>query len=112
MLAGAPIARSGLQRIPGSAAGTGNPDAGDRPDGQAQRFAEERIRARRVLADAVRDMPRKADPVMLVYRTLADIQLAALASALRKPALGAPAVASIAPVRKLWIAWRTAGRHR
>ena len=112
MLAGAPIARSGLQRIPDPAPGTRKRRDGGDSDGAAQRIVEERIRARKVLADTIRDMPRGAGPVMLVYRTLADIHLAALANALRKPARAAPPVASIAPLRKLWIAWRTVRRDR
>ena len=74
------------------------------------RIAAERARARQALADAVRDAPLRAGPVGLVYRTLAHIQLAALAGALRKPAPEAPLSASITPIRKLWIAWRTARR--
>ena len=74
------------------------------------RIAEERARAHRALADAVRDAPLRAGPVGLVYRTLAHIQLAALADALRKPAPEAPLSASITPIRKLWIAWRAAHR--
>ena len=76
----------------------------------SQRIAEERARAHQALADAVRDAPLRAGPVGLVYRTLAHIQLAALAGALRKPAPAAPLSASITPIRKLWIAWRTACR--
>ena len=112
ILAATPMARSGLQRIPDSAPGARGRAAADPADGGAQRIAEERIRARRVLADALGDLPREAGPLMLVYRTLADIQLAALAGALAKPARTAPSVASISPIRKLWIAWRTARRNR
>ena len=89
------------RRIPGGCAGGGS-GAGSR------RIAEERARAHRALADALRDMPHCAGPVALVYRTLAHIQLAALVGALRKPAPEAPLQASITPIRKLWIAWRTA----
>ena len=167
MLAGVPIARSGLMRIPnatsnapermehdgpgasvgagyGTVAGReprridrGGPDAAARratrehidgapgagpwrtvgkqaggiPGNPApQRIAEERARAHQALAGAVRDVSLRAGPVMLVYRTLAHIQLAALAGALRKPAPAAPLSASITPIRKLWIAWRTARR--
>ena len=60
------------------------------------------------LPGAVRDMSHGVGPVALVYRTLAHVQLAALAGALRKPAPEAPLQASITPIRKLWIAWRTA----
>ena len=74
------------------------------------RIAAERARAHQALADAVRDAPLRAGPVGLVYRTLAHIQLAALAGALRKPVPAAPLSASITPIRKLWIAWRTARR--
>ena len=95
----------------------GSPDAATRridggyADGAtSRRIAEERARAHRALADAVRDAPLRAGPVALVYRTLAHIQLAALAAALRKPAPAAPLSVSITPVRKLWIAWRTARR--
>ena len=97
MLAGAPIARSGLMRIPNATT-------------PSQRIAEERARAHQALAGAVRDVPLRAGPVGLVYRTLAHIQLAALAGALRKPAPAAPLQASVTPIRKLWIAWRTARR--
>ena len=67
-------------------------------------------RAHQALAGAVRKVPLRAGPAGLVYRTLAHIQLAALAGALRKPAPVAPLQASITPIRKLWIAWRTARR--
>ena len=79
-------------------------------DPAPHRIAEERARTHQALADAVRDAPLRAGPVALVYRTLAHIQLAALAGALRKPAPAAPLSASITPVRKLWIAWRIARR--
>ena len=82
--------------------------AGGGSHGASQRIAEERARAHQALADALRDMPFRADPVALVYRTLAHLQLAALAGALRKPAPEAPFQASITPLRKLWIAWRIA----
>ena len=97
MLAGVPIARSGLMRIPNATT-------------PSQRIAEERARAHQALAGAVHDMPLRAGPVGLVYRTLAHIQLTALAGALRKPAPAAPLQASVTPIRKLWIAWRTARR--
>jgi len=112
ILAGAPIARSGLRRIPDPATGNRNGDGGRESPGMEHRIAEERTRARKLLADAARSMPRGAGPATLVYRTLADIQLAALANALRKPARAAPQVVSIAPIRKLWIAWRNARRDR
>lgn len=112
MLAGAPIARSGLQRIPDPSEGTRRRTGRGDSNAGAQPIVEERIRARETLADTVRGMPRGAGPVMLVYRSLAHIQLAALANALRKPARAAPPVASITPIRKLWIAWRTARRDR
>ena len=102
--------------------GRGGPDAaarwitGECADGgsdggsgaTAQRIAEERARAHQALAGALRDLPLRAGPVALVYRTLAHLQLAALAGALRRPAPEAPLQASITPIRKLWIAWRTA----
>ena len=84
--------------------------AGGGSDTFSQRIAEERARAHQALAGAVRDVPLRAGPAGLVYRTLAHIQLAALADALRKPAPEAPLQASITPIRKLWIAWRTARR--
>ena len=106
ILAGTPSVRSGLRRIPISApdpAGSvGRGDPGATPD----RIAEERARAHAALADAVRGAPRRAGTAALVYRTLARIQLAALAAALRRPAAKAPSTASISPIRKLWIAWR------
>ena len=89
------------RRITGGCAGGGS-------GGTSQWTAEERARAHQALADALRDMPFRADPVALVYRTLAHLQLAALAGALRKPASEAPLRASITPLRKLWIAWRIA----
>ena len=106
LLAGAPSVRSGMRRIPASTpesaggVGHGGPGAGPGP------IAEERVRAHEALADAVRDTPLRAEPAVLVYRTLAHLQLAALAAALRKPAAKAPSTASISPIRKLWIAWR------
>ena len=78
----------------------------------ARRVAEERARARQALVGAVSGTPRHGGPAALVYRTLAHIQLAALANALRKPARAAPRTASITPIRKLWIAWRTTRRDR
>ena len=149
MLAGVPIARSGLMRIPNATSnapermehddpgagaghgavagrsperiGRGGPDAAARQatrehidggpgDPAPQRIAEERARAHQALAGAVRDVSLRAGPVVLVYRTLAHVQLAALAGALRKPTPAAPLSASITPIRKLWIAWRTARR--
>ena len=98
MLASVPTVRSGLRYAGGGSGAT------------SQRIAEERARAHRALADAVRDAPLRAGPVGLVYRTLAHIQRAALAGALRKPAPAAPLSASITPIRKLWIAWRIARR--
>ena len=89
------------RRLTGRCAGGGS-------GATSQRIAEERARARRALAGAVRDMSHGVGPVALVYRTLAHVQLAALAGALRKPAPEAPLQASITPIRKLWIAWRTA----
>ena len=112
VLAGAPIARSGLRRIPDPAPGNRNGSGGSESRGMAHRIVEERTRARKLLAGTVRGMPRGAGPATLVYRTLADIQLAALANALRKPARAAPRVVSVAPIRKLWIAWRNARRDR
>lgn len=106
LLAGTPSVRSGMRRIPASTSepaggvGHGGPGAGRGP------IAEERARAHQALADAVRGTPLRADPVALVYGTLARIQLAALAAALRRPAGKAPSTASISPIRKLWIAWR------
>ena len=98
MLASVPTVRSGLRHAGGGSGAT------------SQRIAEERARAHQALADAVREAPLRAGPVALVYRTLAHIQLAALAGALRKPAPAAPLSASITPIRKLWIAWRIARR--
>ena len=98
MLASVPTVRSGLRHAGGGSGAT------------SQRIAEERARAHQALADAVRDAPLRAGPVALVYRTLAHIQLAALAGVLRKPAPAAPLSASITPIRKLWIAWRAARR--
>ena len=98
------------RRIIGERAGGGPGEritggcTGDTP----RRIAEERARAHRTLAGAVRDVPHGAGPVALVYRTLAHIHLAALAGTLRKPPPEAPLQASITPLRKLWIAWRTA----
>ena len=98
MLDSVPTVRSGLRHAGGGSGAT------------SQRIAEERARAHQALADAVREAPLRAGPVALVYRTLAHIQLAALAGALRKPAPAAPLSASITPIRKLWIAWRIARR--
>lgn len=106
LLAGTPNARSGMQRIPTSTSesplGLEHGDPGVGPDP----IIEERTRAHRALAEAVRDMPRRTEPAVLVYRALARLRLAALAAALRKPAGGGASTASISPVRKLWIAWR------
>lgn len=112
LLAGTPSVRSGMRRIPTSTSetvggvGHGDPGAGQGP------IAEERAHARQALADAVRGMPSRAEPAALVYRTLAHIQLAALAAALGKPAGKAPSTASISPIRKLWIAWRISSDDR
>ena len=117
--------RSG--RSPGAVAGesaggrTGAvPDAAARRAGElrveddsrdaARRIAEERIRAHRMLAGAAREVPERAGPAALAYLILAHIQLAALESALRKPPSAPQLPASITPLRKLWIAWRTALR--
>ena len=106
-LAAAPSVRSGLARIPAAASDSpGRPDEG-RSEAGPDRIAEERARAHRALADAVRGMPRRAGPAAHAYRALAYIQLAALAKALGKPSGKAPLAASISPIRKLWIAWRT-----
>ena len=106
MLAGAPCVRSGLRRIPAPASGPmGRTDHGGSGPG-TERIAEARARAHRTLADAVGGVPGNAGPAALAYRTLAHLQLAALASALRKPAWTMPRPASITPLRKLWIAWR------
>ena len=110
-LAGIPNVRSGLERIP-TPAPTPDTRSGEAasidPGNGTRRIVEERIRARDALADTAGNLPRRACPAMLVYRTLARIQLAALANALRRPSATAPAGASITPIRKLWIAWRTA----
>ena len=108
-LAGVPRVRSGLERIPAPApdARSGEADRVD-PDNGARRIVEERVRAREALAGIAGDSPRRGCPAMLVYRTLARIQLAALANALRGPAAASITPASITPLRKLWIAWRTA----
>ena len=108
MLASVPIVRSGLSRIPKPASGTRRLTGAGDPDGTALGIIEERSRSQRALADAVREAPRRAGPAMLVYRTLARIQLASLANALRKPPRAVPPAASITPIRKLWIAWRDA----
>ena len=106
MLAGAPIARSGLGRIPVSESdAVGRVDQG-RSGASPERIAKERARAHQGLADAVHGMTRRAGPAVLVYRTLSLIQLAALAAALRKPARKAPLAATVSPLRKLWIAYR------
>ena len=110
VLAGVPIVQSGLQRIPEPTTDTLLQAALDDTGGSMRRLEEERIRARESLADAVRDAPQDAGPAMLVYRTLALIQIAALENAIRKRQRTAPRMASIAPIRKLWIAWRTARR--
>ena len=108
-LAGIPNVRSGLERIPATAPDTRSGEAARvDPGNGAQRIVVERVRARGALADSAGKLPRRACPAMLVYRTLARIQLAALANAIRRPASTVPAAASITPIRKLWIAWRTA----
>ena len=112
ILAGTPIVQSGLQRIPESASATPRQASRDDFDNSGTRTAEERIRARNALENATRDAPRGPGPALLVYRTLALVQIAALANALRKGDRTGPRTASIAPIRKLWIAWRTARRHR
>ena len=89
------------RRITGGCAGVGS-------GATSQRIAEERARAHQALAGALRDTSFRTGAVALVYRTLAHLQLAALAGALRKPAPEAPLRASITPIRKLWIAWRIA----
>lgn len=112
LLAGTPSVRSGIRRIPTSTrkpagvGGLGGPGAGQGP------IAGERARAHQTLADAVRSAPLRAEPVALVYRTLAHIQLAALAATLRKPAGKAPSTALVSPIRKLWIAWRVSRDDR
>ena len=78
--------------------------------GAARRIAEERVRAHRMLAGVAREVPERAGPVALAYLILAHIQLAALERALRKPSPAPQLPASITPLRKLWIAWRTALR--
>ena len=78
--------------------------------GAARRIAEERVRAHRMLAGVAREVPERAGPVALAYLILAHIQLAALERALRKPSPALQLPASITPLRKLWIAWRTALR--
>lgn len=111
-LAGVPIVQSGLQRIPVSASGTSRQaDNGDF-EFSARQVAEERNRARISLEEAVRNTPQDARPAILVYRTLALIQVAALARALRNRDRMQVRAASISPIRKLWIAWRTARRFR
>ena len=106
MLASVPSVRSGLRRLPIPAPDSAGRADPDRSGCGPERIAEARARARRALADAVRGVRPHSGPVALVYRTLAHVQLAALAKALRKPAAEAPLVASVSPVRKLWIAWR------
>ena len=115
-LAAVPHVRSGLGRIPTRAPDARHGEAvHDGPGDDARHVVEERVRARDALADAAGNLPRRGCPAMLVYRTLARIGLAALANTLRGPAAAAPAgapitPASITPLRKLWIAWRTARR--
>ena len=111
-LAAFPVVRSGLARIPDPESGAPPRHGGVDPDDFARRIAEERSRARGALADAYDEAPPHAGPAMLVYRTLARIQLAALASALRKPLRSPSPPVSITPMRKLWIAWRTARGDR
>lgn len=111
-MAAFPVVRSGLARIPDSTSGAPPRPGGVDPDDFARRVAEERSRARRVLADAFDEALPRAGPTMLVYRTLARIQLAAMASALREPLRSPPSPVSIMPIRKLWIAWRTARGDR
>ena len=106
MLAGAPSVRSGLRRLPMPASDSSGRVAHDDSGSGSEQIAVERTRARQALADAIRGVPPRAGPATFVYRTLAHIQCAALAEALRKPAGTAPLVASISPIRKLWIAWR------
>ncbi len=111
-LAGVPIVQSGLPRIPESASGTARQaDHGD-TDSTVPQVATERARARKSLEDAVRNSQPETTTAMLVYRTLAHIQIAALANALRTRDRAPRRAASIAPIRKLWIAWRTARRLR
>ena len=105
-LAIAPSMRSGLARIPGGVSDSGDWPDRNRPGAGPDRIAEERARAHRALADAVRGIPRRGGATTLLYRGLSCIQLAALAGALRKPSRKAPLAASISPLRKLWIAWR------
>ena len=112
ILAGAPSVRSGLRRAPTSAPEPAGSVGRGAPEATPDRIAEERARARAALADAVRDVPRRVGTAALVYRTLARIQLAALAAALRRPAAKAPSTASISPIRKLWIAWRVSRGDR
>ena len=108
-LAGVPNVRSGLERIPAPAPDARSGEAASvAPGDGARRIVMERVRARDALAHTTGNLPRRACPAMLVYRTLARIQLAALANAIRKPVATVPAGASITPIRKLWIAWRTA----
>ena len=106
MLASVPSVRSGLRRLPVPAPDSAGRADPDRSGGGPERIAEARARARQALADALRGARLPSGPVALVYRTLAHVQLAALARALRKPAAKAPLVTSVSPVRKLWIAWR------
>ena len=110
-LAGIPNVRSGIERIP-TPAPTPDTRSGEAasidPGNGTRRIVEERVRTRDALADTAGNLPRRACPAMLVYRTLARIQLAALANALRRPTATVPAGASLTPIRKLWIAWRTA----
>ena len=106
MLAGAPSVHSGLRRLPTSAPDSSGRVDHDESGSGPEQIAEERARARQALADAIGGVPPRAGPATFVYRTLAHIQLAALAQALRRPAGTAPLVASVSPIRKLWIAWR------
>ena len=105
---GCPAAGHSPERGGGGPGAAARRTTGGRAGDTPRRIAEERDRAHRALAGALRDVPLRAGPVALVYRTLAHIQLAALARALRKPPPEAPLQASVTPIRKLWIAWRSA----
>ena len=101
------IADPGARAVPDSLERS---DRNDRSCDTPGRIADGRVWARETLAGAARGVSPHEDPAALVYRTLAQIQLAALANAIRKSPPHRPRPASITPLRKLWIAWRTMHR--
>ena len=87
-----------------------DPDCEHRDGPAPEWLADERFGACRALTDMLNDMPHRSDPVALIYRILARIRIAALTNALRRSTRASPRRASITPIRKLWIAWRTMHR--